>query len=129
MWRGCNRRAGAAAAVVAGEVSVVDVCWSVRDRRVDAAGLADGELVAADVRGYGSGVARVEERVTTELRDLGGVYDVGGRLVGLVTSIDGSLLTLSIEGGVGGGLASGRLGVAALECPPRPWRVALGEIV
>jgi len=60
--------AGAAAAVVAGEVSVVDVCWSVRDRRVDAAGLADGELVAADVRGYGSGVARVEERVTTDLR-------------------------------------------------------------
>jgi hypothetical protein len=96
--------AGAAAAVVAGEVSVVDVCWSVRDRRVDAAGLVDGELVAADVRGYGSGVARVEERVTTDLRDLGGVYDVGGRLVGLVTSIDGSLLTLSIEGGVGGGL-------------------------
>lgn len=96
--------AGAAAAADPGDVPVVDVCWSLRDRRVDAAGLASGELVAADVRGYGSGVARVEERVTTDPRDLGGVYDAGGRLVGVVTAIDGSLLTLSIEGGAGGGL-------------------------
>lgn len=71
--------------------------WVSYDGRLDPAQLADGELIAVDVRlvhvfGGQTPQWRLTERVTRDPGDLGLVRDRAGRVVGRVVSMRGSLV-------------------------------------
>ena len=87
----------AAAEAQEAERPAVGVAWSSAET-VDAACLDVGEYIATDVTILGEigGTEewRTVERVTRDRNDLGGVFDAGGRRIGRVTAIDGSLVTL-----------------------------------
>ncbi len=73
------------------------ICWSRYDERVEPGALERGEYIAVDVR-IESQIAGVDqvavtERVTCDESDLGWVSDAGGKRMGRVRAIDGSLIT------------------------------------
>jgi hypothetical protein len=111
-----------ASAAETSECVGVGLAWSDCDERVEAAQLEPGEYIAADVHMLGElcpGVERwlVRERITRDLSDLGWLHDEAGDVVGRVTAIDGSLLTLRY--GASPGAAARAVGRAAAgrACP------------
>jgi hypothetical protein len=81
----------------------VGLVWSKDEVSVDPLTLEDGEYVAVDVVMEGGGPSplggtapvwwTVTERVTLDPRDLGVVRNVAGERIGLVTDLDGSMVT------------------------------------
>ena len=94
MLRKLEARASTARrAAAAGGVGIV---WSRDDLRITRE-LEPGELVAVDMHvvvpeGEAPAAVRMVERVTTDVSDLGWVYDAAGAVVGRMTEVDGSLV-------------------------------------
>lgn len=96
------------------EPAAVGLVWSTHESKVEVESLADGEYVAVDVRldRYGESAPgavvdgqvveppewwTIEERITSDPRDLGVVRDAEGVRVGRVVAIEGSMLTVQYD--------------------------------
>jgi hypothetical protein len=85
-------RLEASGAATAKAPARVGMCWTRHDERVDAAELARGEWIAADVYISPGDMWSICERVTEDEQDLGVVYEANGPRLGIVVALDGSLI-------------------------------------
>lgn len=125
-----ERLEASASAAREAECVGVGLAWSDCDERVEVAQLEPGEMIAADVHMLGEacpGVERwlVRERVTRDPLDLGWVLDPAEDVVGRVTAIDGSLLTLRYESG--GVSTTWPAAAASPAASPAPARATAGQ--
>jgi hypothetical protein len=102
--RALERLEGAAAAARAPEPARVGLVWTCDDVRIDVEELAAGEYVAVDlVMGdeldETTSFGQILERVTYDVGDLGVVRNASGERIGVVTAVDGTLLTWRADSG------------------------------
>jgi hypothetical protein len=81
----------------------IGLAYTANDVRVEAALLGRGEYIATDVvvlgECAGCAVHRVVERVTRDAGDVGWVQDSEGTRIGRVVEVNGTLVTLEMNGG------------------------------